>query len=103
MEALQPHTNSSPISKIPNELLNNILQYVVSEPERLDRWRGWRKRQTIAASISLTSKRFHQIVQPLLYHSIHLAGFDDFKLITQFLVPGTGIRFDYYLYHTEIL
>lgn len=71
--------NSSPISKIPNELLTYILAYVVPEPDHLGRY--WRKRLAIAASISYTSKLFHQIVQPMLYHTIHLADVADFDLI----------------------
>jgi hypothetical protein len=73
-----PQMNSSPISRIPNELLNNILAYVVPELDYLGRY--WRKRLAIAASISLTSNRLHQIVQPMFYPTIHLADVDDFLL-----------------------
>lgn len=78
--------NSSPISNMPIELLNNILAYAVPEPDHLGRY--WRRRQAIAATISLTSKRFHQIVQLMLYHTIHLADIADFDL----LPPGQNAK-----------
>lgn len=78
--------NISPLSRIPNELLEIILAYAVPEPDTLGRF--WRKRQVIAASISLTSKRFNQIVQPLLYHTICLAESKCFELIP----PGRNTK-----------
>jgi hypothetical protein len=78
--------NSSPISRIPNELLDNILAYILPQQDPLGRY--WRQRQVIAASISLTSKRFNQITQPLLYHTIFLANFTSFQLIP----PGQNTK-----------
>jgi len=71
--------NSSPISGIPNELLNNILAYAVPEVDQFEGY--WRERVAIAVNISYTSKLFHQIVQPMLYHTIHLWASPNFDLI----------------------